>query len=139
MGLDVRSPLAAGASVVSGPLTVAGGLVLASHVTSSGAAPGVVVGAGAGAGAAATMVAGSNDQAGAVQIVMGAGPAPGILATVTFAVAYGAPPHVVTDIVFNGAAGYIAYLNALTAGGFIIEAGVAFTAGTFLFPYEVIG
>lgn len=139
MGLDILTPPLAAGGIVNGPLTVAGGLVIASHVTTSGTAPGVVVGAAAGAGATAAMVAGSTDEAGIISITTNGTPAAGVLATLTFAVAYAAAPKIVKDIVFAASAGYIAYFNAITPGGFVLEAGVAFTIGTFLFPYQVVG
>jgi len=98
-------------------------------------APTVTVGAAAGTGAAAATVAGT-DEFGIVSVTMGTSPTTGVLATVTFAVAYDAVPSIVILQDQDGKATSITY--TVTATQLVISVGAAITGNTKI-NYMVVG
>jgi hypothetical protein len=93
------------------------------------------VGAAAGTGAAAATVAGT-DEFGIVSVTMGTSPTTGVLATVTFAVAYDAVPSIVILQDQDGKATSITY--TVTATQLVISVGAAITGNTKI-NYMVVG
>lgn len=77
------------------------GILTGPHYAGNGSAPTIVVGTAAGSGASASIS--GTDSCGQIQIVTGLGTTTGIMATVTFSVAYGGTPIVIISPA-NGAA-----------------------------------
>lgn len=114
------------------PLTVSSRLV-------SGAAAATVA-AGAQASKAEAAGNGANDTAGTVNATALASPATGVLATITFATAYSATPHVTLSSANSASAACQPYVSSRSTTGFSISANVAAAKEASLqFDYHVVG
>ena len=85
------------AATFQGSLTVTGAATFNGHILTGNAGGSTTVAAGANAGTGATAAITGNDTSGTITVTTGTGPAAGVLATVTFAGAYGAAPGVVLE------------------------------------------
>lgn len=98
----------------------------------------VTVGAGAGSGATATIS--GNDFSGTITVATGTSPAAGILATVTFANAYGAAPQVFIEAMSAAGATLATYISAASTTGFALSTGSVPAASTgYTLQYYVMG
>ncbi len=145
-GLTVQQGLnVAGNSTFSGNITASqltldtlqlnGELKLNRHIDAGGGLPGASAG---NVGAGGTVSISGTDTAGTVTFNTGSGPGGGTLATITFASAFSAVPHVVITPVGSGGAGLNYYITRTTTG-FTIASTNAPSAGiSFSFDYIVI-
>ena len=105
----------------------------------SGSAPGIAIGAAAGTGAAPSIS--GSDLRGSVTINVTSGTATGVLATVTFNVAYASAPFVFLQPA-NAAAGgrstQIPFVSSTTTTFTVNANGVAVPDGTYVWNYFVI-
>jgi len=124
------------ASVVTGTLTIGGDLVLTHHITAGGAIPSLSKGPALGGGGSAS-VSGS-DTSGTVIINAGTAPPAGCFATVTFATAFSATPHVVITPIGASAGGVNYYVNRSTTSFTICGLNAAPASQTFGFDYMVL-
>lgn len=129
-------------ATINGTLTVNGNAIINGHVISGNSSGSTTVAAGTAADCttAGSVVISGNDTAGRVTIDTGSGGcAPGVLATVTFANAFGAAPRVtLTPANADGAA--LSYYNgAVTTTSFTIDtASAAADSTTYIYTYHVI-
>ncbi|HEY6737063.1 MAG TPA: hypothetical protein VI322_05090, partial [Candidatus Saccharimonadia bacterium] len=120
--------------VVSASLTVNG------HIVSGGNTPGI--GAGAAACTAPAVSITGTDTSGTIQVVVGSGcSASGLLATVTYATAFGSPPHITLTPGNAAALALGAYVDNATASATTFGIGtntVPVTGTTYEWNYQVI-
>ncbi len=124
------------ASVVANTLTISGDLALTHHISAGGAIPSLAKGPAVGGGGSAS-VSGS-DTSGTIIINTGTSPPAGCFATLTFAVAFAATPHVVVTPVSSGAAGLNYYINRSTTNMSVCAANAGPASQTFGFDYIVL-
>ncbi len=156
MTLDTGTPIGGGVAVLSLGIsatainagnatcttTINGLFVANQHIKGGGATPGIAPGAGLGISPTVALV--GTDIAGEITLTVGTVPATGILATVTYATAYGTKPNVVLTPVNSRAAdapltsAYV-YVDTEDAGtdasGFVIKVDVAALAATSAYKY----
>ncbi|GAB3255989.1 hypothetical protein GCM10027347_17520 [Larkinella harenae] len=126
-----------GANTFNGDLSVR-------RIAATGSQPSVTGGVGAGAGATVSIVAGSTDMAGTLQIVTASNPQGNqTIATLTFATALAAAPKVVLLTARNNQTGMAMnkfYVASKTATGWVLSSTDATLTGgtTFLLDYLVI-
>ncbi len=108
-------------------------LTIGGHVITRGSAPGVSPGSAVGSNG--TVSISGNDASGTVAANIGAGAGSGIVAYVTFRMAYSSTPHVVVTAI-GGGVGSV-YVNR-TASGFSIGVNGAMAPGGYAFDYIVM-
>lgn len=86
-----------GTLTVTGAATFNGTLTVNHHVITGNASGSTTIAAGAGAGTGPTVSITGNDTSGTITVTTGTSPAAGVLATVTFASAYGSAPGVILE------------------------------------------
>ncbi|MDQ3094329.1 MAG: hypothetical protein M3Q70_04115 [bacterium] len=117
-------------------LNLSGDLQLNRHIDAGGSTPRVSSGSAVGNGG--TVSVSGSDTAGTVTINVGSGAPAGVLATVSFAAAFGGVPHVVITPVGSGAAGLNWYIVSRTTTGFSIACLNAPGPGSFSFDFIAI-
>lgn len=124
------------AALVTSNLTISGNLNLTHHITAGGAIPSLAKGTAVGGGGSAS-VSGS-DTSGTVIINTGSSPPAGCFATITFAQAFAATPHVVVTPIGSGAGGLQYYVDRSTTNFSICALNAAGATQTFGFDYIVL-
>ncbi len=125
---------------VGGALTVSGIITINGHIVTGGSTPNIA--AGAAACSVPTVSVSGDDTSGTISVTTGTGCATsGTLATITFANAFGATPHIVLTPGGAGAAGLNAYFNnsTLTTAGFSIGTNsTPASSTTYVWDYQVM-
>lgn len=118
-------------------LEVSGTLAIGGHIVTSGTAPAVA--AGAAACTAPTVAVSGNDTAGTITVTTGSGcGAAGVLATLTFSVAFGVQPHVLITPESAVAAGLQAYAGPTSASFTLNTSVTPASATTYVFDYLAV-
>lgn len=117
-------------------LQLSGDLQFNKHIDAGGPTPGIISG-GALGGGGTTSVSGT-DTAGTIAINTGSGPIPGCFATITFAKAFNAQPHINVTPIGGSAASLNYYVNRAPNGFSICTANAAPAGANFAFDYIVI-
>ncbi len=124
----------------SGNLTVksatfTGTLTMNGHIITGNSSGTTTIAAGANAGTGATASIVGNDTSGTIIVTTGTGPAVGVLATVTFANAYGAAPDVVIAPKTNGNGATLQYYTVPGTTTFTLNSNNA-PAGSTTYTYS---
>ncbi len=135
---NVRGNLAVGGvlsvnSLHVGSLTADTGVTIGGHIITRGTAPEVTKG-GSALGSNGTVSISGNDQAGTVAVNIGVGAVSGIVANVTFHLAYANTPHIALTAVGRGIDSF--YINR-SATGFSIGVNSALSPGGYAFDFIV--
>lgn len=117
-------------------LQLNGNLVLTHHISTGGGTPNRSDGTALGSGGTSS-VSGS-DTAGSITINTGGSPAAGCFATITFATAFSATPHVLVTPIGSAAAGLSYYVNRSSTSFSVCTATAPPAGSTFGFDYFVL-
>lgn len=140
-GLTISGSASFGGPISAPTITVetlqlSGDLLINRHIDAGGPTPGIVNGGALGGGGTSSVS--GTDTAGTIAINTGSGPIPGCFATITFARAFNAQPHINVTPIGGSAASLNYYVNRAPNGFSICTANAAPGGANFAFDYIVI-